>query len=253
MRLTYDSLAKVAAISMILGESFVLWFGADRIPVGWFDLFHVLQIALLVVACHLLRKDLTQLEPARIPKSVSSVTGRLVQIGLIFSLIGDFANSGLIDFRSLIGLDPPVLFSVPFFAIAHILYIRGYFAATSHKSGGRYRTITLIAWPFVAAMLWRLLIEPRASLLTYLSFPYAFLVSLMALTSLWIPIVWGRAGLLTAVGGFLFLTSDSLIAVSLSRPVSNGVHQIIWITYFIAQSLILRTLLLPYQPAVHSK
>jgi hypothetical protein len=240
------TLLSIAFASLVIGEVMALFFGVDMISVPVYKLFHLSQMVFLIFTGWIVyrsvsrtrtRNHLTETDHTRI--------ALLVAIGLVFSFIGDIVNSNLIDLTQATGIKPQVLLSVPVFAIAHILYIRSFILLSAFNVPKRTWTILLVIWPLLAIALWKAIVNPASSLMVILSFPYAFMVTLMALASLRVPLAWGKVGTLAAVGGFLFLLSDSLIGWTLGRQGSFLLSQVIWFTYFAAQILILRSVLIP--------
>ncbi|MCE9600282.1 MAG: lysoplasmalogenase [Spirochaetia bacterium] len=240
------SLISIAFASLITAEFVALFFGAEMISLSVYRVYHLAQMIFLIFAGWIVyrtvvktrtRTHITETDHARI--------ARFVLIGLVFSFIGDVINSKLIDLTSVTGIKQQVLLSIPVFAIAHILYIRSFLILSSFNVSKRTRIILLVLWPVLSVILWKSIVNPASALMVILSFPYAFMVTLMALTSLRVPLAWGSIGYPTAVGGFLFLLSDSLIGWVLGREGSFAISQVIWFTYFAAQILILRAVLIP--------
>ncbi|MBL8021027.1 MAG: lysoplasmalogenase [Leptospirales bacterium] len=216
------------------------------ISVTVYRIFHLAQMIFLIFTGWIVYKFVTGTRTrTHITETDHTKIAVLVLVGLIFSFIGDSINSNLIDLTRATGIKQQVLLSVPVFAVAHILYIRSFILLSRFNVQKRTWIILLLIWPLFSVGLWKAIVNPASSLMVALSFPYAFMVALMALSSLRVPLAWGRVGLPTAVGGFLFLLSDSLIGWSLGREGSFMLSQIIWSTYFAAQILILRSVLIP--------
>lgn len=167
---------------------------------------------------------------------------RLVITGLLLSFAGDLVNSFLFDLGFL--LEPQTLLSIPPFVAAHLCYIAAFVILLRRASGelqpwGR----VLLAWPVLALVLWWLVIDRNAPpLLLKLSVGYAFVVTLMGLMALLLGMRLRHAAWAPAIGGLMFVLSDSIFGSFLldgpQRPVL--VSQAIWVTYFLAQVLISR-------------
>lgn len=173
-----------------------------------------------------------------------------VLLALLLSFCGDLINSFLFDLSHIV--EPQTLLSVVPFMLAHILYIAAFWRLAHESERGRsmtwrlLRNPMLLAWPFLAGGLWKIVVSAEAGpLMTGLSALYALVVVLMAITALWVPLCRGRVFLLLAAGGLLFLISDSLLGAWLpagpDRPFP--VSQAIWISYFLAQCCIATVLL----------
>ncbi len=182
---------------------------------------------------------------------LQSPESRLVLAGLLFSFGGDLINSYLFNLGFL--LEPQTLLSIPFFVVAHLCYVTCFIRLLSNPSAGQpaarlwHWLIALGLWPWLALGLWQVVIDPASPpLLIKLSVGYAFVVMLMGVIAVLLGAVRGRQAHWPALGGLLFVVSDSLIGLYLldgpSRPVLAS--QAIWITYFLAQVLISRAPLL---------
>jgi hypothetical protein len=230
----------VAFLILAGGELVAFVLGPSGFPDSIFRFFHLGQMVLLIVASFFVRAQLAARSAMELSEAAWNRAATLIQIGLVFSFVGDIINSGLIDLRSI--LKPQVLISIPFFATAHILYIRSYFIQTAFLSS---RTIFLwVLWPFCAFALWKAVVDPSNTLIAALSLPYSFMVSLMAISSIRMPMKYGLPGFTVTFGAFLFLLSDALIGWSITREHTRELSQVIWSTYYTAQILILRSLYL---------
>lgn len=195
-----------------------------------YRVLHLLEMAALIVLV---------LRGFRLDTAVS----RLIALGLVFSLGGDFINSFLVDLSHVIA--PQTLLSIPPFVFAHLCYIAAFAlllnrAAERRPGRGAWLGL-LIAWPMLALGLWKLLIDPAApALLLKLSFGYACVVVLMGLVAVLLGARLGRVAWWPALGGIAFVLSDGLIGHFLldgpARPL--WASQAIWISYFSAQCLI---------------
>lgn len=206
-------------------------------------LVHLSQMIILIVLMLCSKKDIKQVQhfPSR-------TVYRLVLTGLIFSFMGDLINSYLLDLTFIIKTQS-ILSALPF-SIAHILYIRSnYLISEQHASSSApfflsmktLRIASLILWPLVAILLWKVLVSDTAPvLIKYLSFGYAFMVCLMALSSIWVLNALGQRGLGVAMGGFIFLCSDCIFGYFLmdGPRAPFWASQAIWTTYYTAQLFI---------------
>ena len=172
-----------------------------------------------------------------------SAVSRLIGLGLMCSLIGDFINSHLLSLEHVIR--PQTLLSIPPFTLAHLAYMAAFvrlLRAAGERAPSRASVIgLLLVWPWVAVGLWSWMIHDDApERLRQLSLAYAFVVTLMGLLALMLGARLGHAARLPAIGGVLFVVSDSLIGLFLldgpARPL--WASQAIWISYFAAQCLI---------------
>jgi hypothetical protein len=172
---------------------------------------------------------------------------KLITAGLVFSFFGDLINSYLIDL-SFIFKTQNILSALPF-SIAHILYIRSNFlisnypdiSPSSFLSSKKLKVLTLAIWPFLTVLLWKILVSGTAPVfIKYLSLAYAFMVCLMALSSIWVLNSVGNKGIIVFLGGLIFLCSDSIFGYFLldgpNAPFLAA--QAIWLTYFTAQLFI---------------
>lgn len=188
-----------------------------------------------------------------IPVAERVLWGRVstaILVALVLSFCGDLINSHLFDLEGVI--KPQTLLSVVPFLIAHLLYIRSFWRLSHESERGRrmvwrlLRNPMLLLWPLLAGVLWQAVVSPEASgLIKGVSAVYAIIVVLMAITSLWVWLCRGLAFWFVALGGALFLASDTLLGMHLlagpDRPFV--VSQMIWISYFLGQFMIAAILL----------
>ena len=229
-----------------------------------YRILHLLQMAsLLIFACwcwYRIRQS------AAIPVAERALwlnASTAIGIALLLSFGGDLINSFLFDLSAL--MQPQTLLSVPFFLVAHLLYISAFWRFTHSTERGRsmgwrlVRNPMLLAWPLLAGLLWNWVVSPEAgTLMRGLSGVYALVVVLMAITSLWVWFCRGMAFSTIAIGGMLFLASDALLGSYLLQGPDRPfwASQLIWISYFLAQmcfvSILLRSGMLLPSPAVSS-
>lgn len=207
---------------------------------------HLLQMLLLIGLVIVGRSYLKKQESHWVTQS------HFVLAALVFSFIGDFINSGLIDV-SAITEQRHVLSIVPF-AIAQIIYVMVFWRSSSvspeHSASdsiSNFKLAGLVLWLPVSVGLWfTIFTDWMPTVIERATLFYACLVMLMGITSTWIWRVWGDIGSWVTIGAMLFLISDAMIGSAISRGVApEGVAaHIIWATYFSAQCLIARLPLL---------
>lgn len=239
-------------ISLVLSEITAYLFKPSRNELleNVWNIIHLLQMLALIA---LLFYEGNKINKNSNPASHTIYI--LIITGLLFSFVGDCINSYLIDLTFIIK-NQTILSALPF-SIAHILYIRSNYLIShryiSDKSHAYFplkkvRLITLLLWPVISVVFWSLLISNSApEILKYISFGYAFMIGLMALSSVWVLNGLGKDGIIIFLGGIVFLCSDSMIGYFLldgpNRPF--GASQAIWITYYIAQLFIAHSPFIP--------
>lgn len=226
----------ILVLSLLGCETLTCWLHQTGTPFAEFEsayrIFHLLQMITLILVTWLAYKSLPREQPWK-----AAVI--LVFTGLCFSLAGDVINSFLIDLSFII--QPQTLLSAIPFAIAHFLYIGSFWIISrsgEQRVSSQWMAATFLVWPLLAFGLWQVLVDSSAGpVLKWLSFAYAHMVVLMALTSLWPLKALGKVAWVAAAGGFIFLLSDSIFGAWLAegqdRPL--WVSQAIWTTYFLAQ------------------
>ncbi len=233
--------------SLLVSEVLACWLDQQGYPFELpYRIFHLLQMLALIALSVIAYR---QLEEGTLWRQIAM----LILAGLCFSFVGDLINSQLVDLSAL--LKPQTLLSTIPFAVAHFLYIASFWKIA--RSGGapvtgRMILASFLLWPVLAVGLWQLLIGSSAGpLIRGLSFAYAHMVVLMALTSFWPLKALGRAAWLSATGGVLFLFSDAFIGAWLmegpTRPL--WVSQTIWVSYFLAQICLMHVPLIGRRPA----
>lgn len=184
----------------------------------------------------------------------------LIIVGFVFSFMGGVINNHLIDLTFILK-NQSILSAIPF-SIAHILYIRSYYLLSQNPQNTtnyfitdmkRLRIISLIVWPIFVFALWKILIPSTAPVvIKYICLGYAFMVSLMALTSFWVYNAWGSRGIMVTIGGIIFLVSDCVFGYFLMQGPNVPIlaAHFVWITYYIAQLCIAQT---PFVPSTSKK
>ncbi len=242
-------LTMVAVIALAAGEALALLFLLADWP--WRNAphraFHLLQMALAIyISFSILSEARTR--DTKDGGRTRSLPALLVLLGLVFSWVGDFVNSRLIDLTYI--LPQQTLLSVPFFTLAHvfyiIVYVRLFRAGPKGVSKSRviYIKASLVLWPFLAAGLWKVLIPAGGpAAVKWTSLFYALVVTLMMIVSTWVSVSWKAKGFKVTLGGVLFWISDGIIGYYLLRPSTEYATIVIWVTYFAAQLLIMRSTL----------
>ncbi len=239
---------------LILGAEIAVFLtpGMDYLHGKGYPIFHLSQMAALIFLTYLTHRKISESPEIRyLDRETWKRISFFIRLALVSSLAGDLINSELFYLGFII--EPQKLISILPFAFAHYLYIRAFILMTpepdaSGKPGHIAKKriwITVILAPIAAVALWNAVISDHASqLIKILSFPYALIVSLMMLAAVQMPIVWKKEGMRIALGGWLFVISDSLIALYIIEPRSLIVTQTIWISYILAQILIASSLFL---------
>ncbi len=157
-----------------------------------------------------------------------------VFIGMLFSSIGDLIMCGIISMKNnLIG-------GMIFFSMAHINYATAYIG-TMLKNGVDIRKFFIIAIGFFASIIflgYKLVIKEykKERNTEFFSIIYGAIIINMFLFSLFLAISVGKAWWITFIAAIIFMTSDSIIAITdiAKKPFeSSGLW--IWITYISAQ------------------
>lgn len=154
---------------------------------------------------------------------------RFVSIAVVFCFTGDMLLSKFIPGGTMIGMGA--------FAIAHILFIIAY-VNTIHDNNGKVMNfgfcVATIVYYLYFLILWNIFLRntPSGELFSFASLIYGLIVGTMASVAVSLYIN-GEKYIKTALGAFIFLLSDSLIAVTQTTIVSNS-EIIIWITYVLA-------------------
>ncbi len=166
--------------------------------------------------------------------------GLLTCLGMVFGFLGDLFMANV--FRQ----EAHVLFGMVAFAVGHIFYMLGFrqiALAFDLHAAGSYGLALVVMWA-AAAVLWYVMVrKPGGDAMQYAALVYALFLASMAGYALGIalqqPAFWPLA-----IGGGLFLFSDALIAANLfSGRRFRYMGDLIWLTYILAQALIVTTAL----------
>ena len=160
---------------------------------------------------------------------------RLLGGALALSSLGDFLlgvrRFGMLDAKSLF------LFGLASFLVAHLVYIvmfRKYRALVSWKPGPARAGGVAIILITVAALLGILWQSLGAMLIPVVV--YALVLSTMGISAMLADL----GSPLAAIGALLFISSDAMLAVNKFRQPLPCSEPLIWITYYLAQFLIVR-------------
>jgi hypothetical protein len=127
------------------------------------------------------------------------------------------------------------------FAIGHLLYIVGFTQIAqifNFLDFGRYALALIITWAATFILWFALIYKPKAGALQYAALIYALFLASMGGFAL--GLAFHQAQLIPlALGGALFMLSDTLIGMRLFAGRSfRYIGDVIWITYIVAQILI---------------
>lgn len=162
--------------------------------------------------------------------------GWLVMLGIAFGFLGDLFMADVF------GQEDHVLYGMAAFAVGHVFYMFGFreiALAFGLHNRGSYLAGIAIMW-IVAVVIWWLMIRSPAGdrFMQRVALGYALFLASMAGYALGIawqqPAFWPMA-----VGGILFVFSDGLIAARMFGGREFRYQgDVIWLTYIIAQALI---------------
>jgi len=166
----------------------------------------------------------------------------LVPLGMSFSFLGDYFN---LQFPAVSHrVKQPLFFGILSFAVAQVCYIGAFLTLVPVRTlvdNGAFVPI-LAVLVIVPAVLFRFGVydrdRPRSVMLG--AFFYGFILGAMAAVALAAAIADGGAWIVVAIGAVFFLLSDAVMGQTTIR----GKHprtefQIPWLTYLIAQGLII--------------
>ncbi|EGL15421.1 lysoplasmalogenase family protein [Paenibacillus sp. HGH0039] len=158
--------------------------------------------------------------------------------GMAWSFIGDLSMAGIIPWRH------PMIGGMLTFAVAHVFYIAA-FAAALHREGldlmNAGLAVAAVFYGLVLIAAWLLLIRnpdaPR--LFNTGSLVYGLWIGAMASAAAAMAWSLGGALWLTAVGGLLFVVSDTIIgAAAIGGRSLRHQGYWVWLTYVAAQMCI---------------
>jgi alkenylglycerophosphocholine hydrolase len=155
-------------------------------------------------------------------KSVPGSIGKFIFTGTVFSAVGDV-------FLSLSG-NHFFIFGLSSFGLAHLMYVIALFKEPKIQKPGIYFASAVVLYSIV---IWSIL-GPNLGGMTVPVTIYLFLIMLMGLSS----ILGKNNHPLIIVGAFLFIISDSLIAINMFLTKIPNSSFWIMFTYYPAQLLI---------------
>eukprot|EP01006_Ploeotia_vitrea_P067106 TRINITY_DN9644_c0_g1_i1.p1 TRINITY_DN9644_c0_g1~~TRINITY_DN9644_c0_g1_i1.p1 ORF type:complete len:244 (+),score=4.13 TRINITY_DN9644_c0_g1_i1:26-757(+) len=162
----------------------------------------------------------------------------LLAVAFFFSFIGDVINSQVyvIPQKAV----PQQFFSIPPFAIAHILFCKVFSQLSVGTVGQLVKTISYVVLIPFSCLTWSFVFPSTAKPFDkVITLAYAHILHWMLITSLWLPLQFGARSLTTPLGALIFLISDCLIALwQLFGEETKSGGQIIWCMYFLGQALI---------------
>jgi hypothetical protein len=154
---------------------------------------------------------------------------KFAAIAMIFCFLGDMILSKFIPGNTMLGMG--------MFAVAHIFFIIGYTKTIKEKQGkiiNKNFIIAIILYCTYFISVWNMFLRytDKGSTFAIASLIYGLLICAMA--SIAVSLYKnGREYLKAAAGAFMFVLSDTLIAVTLTTTVPYS-DLIIWITYVLA-------------------
>jgi len=166
----------------------------------------------------------------------SGPAARLIAGGMGCGLVGDLVMARVI------ALPKPIVWGMLSFGAGHVLYIRAFLERGAATPRRPYAALGA-AWAL--AGWWALARRPApgataSARLRYAALAYALLLGSMSGMAAALA-ARDRRYLPTALGGALFLASDTLLASELFRAARfPGIGDVIWLTYIAGQALIVR-------------
>lgn len=168
--------------------------------------------------------------------------GVLLALGMTASFLGDFCNLQFPGASRRLG--QPLAFGIGAFMLAQVFYIAAFLSliplAELRSKGGFLPILAVLV--IVPALIFRFRVfspdRPRA--LMVLAFIYGFLLGAMAAVAISASIARGGAWIALGCGAASFMVSDAVFGDTTIR----GVHpvwefQVPWITYLLAQGLLI--------------
>ncbi|MEZ4768225.1 MAG: lysoplasmalogenase [Caldilineales bacterium] len=173
--------------------------------------------------------------------------GLLIFTGMTLGFAGDLVMAKVIRTPN------RVIFGMLAFGAGHLCYIAA-FLGLGRVLGSQSDVPLAAIWlgyAFLSAILWYTLIRQpaRGRALNVGTLVYALLIAAMAGSAMWLATA--RLDLLPlALGGLLFIVSDMFVGSELMRGTSfRSIGDVIWITYTVAQMLIVYSTALVLQVA----
>ena len=165
-----------------------------------------------------------------------------IPLGMLFSFFGDYFN---LQFPFMKRRCPePVFLGILCFSAAQIFYILGFLEIIPLKeliSGGSFYPLLAVLL-IVPALLFRLRVynKERPKTVMYGAFFYGFILGAMAATAISAALARGGYWSPVAAGALFFLLSDAIMGeTTIHGKHPKQEYQVPWITYLIAQGLIL--------------
>jgi YhhN-like protein len=168
---------------------------------------------------------------------------RLVADGMGCGFVGDLVMARIIP------LPRHVIFGMLAFGAGHVLYMRafldraGAMAAGEAATAGRTAAAVGVGWALGLSGWWALARNPALGrTLNYSALAYSLLLSSMSGLAASLA-ARDRRYMPLAVGGALFLASDTVLASELFRKTHFiGIGDVVWLTYITGQALIVGTI-----------
>ena len=163
--------------------------------------------------------------------------GLFVLLAMASGLLGDLFMAGLI-----VPKPRNVIFGILSFGIGHVLYILGFVqaAAALGLDIDQAEPITLAVYLTIAVILWLVFVRfpARGRTMNLGTLGYSLLLSAMGATAMALALQNG-AFMPLAIGGLCFIASDLILGSQIMRGSNfRSIGDVIWITYTVAQMLI---------------
>lgn len=161
----------------------------------------------------------------------------LICFGIAFGFVGDLFMANVFNQSQANSLK----IGIGVFAVGHILYMLG-FAQIAQLFNfldlGRYALAFIITWVMTIVLWFALIYRPSAGVMQYAALVYALFLASMAGFAM--GLAFHQAQLIPlALGGVLFMLSDTLIGMRVFAGRSfRYIGDVIWVTYIVAQILI---------------
>lgn len=163
--------------------------------------------------------------------------GLFIFLGMAFGFLGDLFMAGLV-----VPKPNNVIFGILSFGLGHVCYILAFLQAGAvlGLDASRVRLWTLVIYLAAAVILWLLFVrEPaQGAVLNLGTLGYSLLLTAMGAMAMALALQ-APSFLPLAVGGLLFIASDLILGSEIMRGASfRSIGDVIWITYTVAQMLI---------------